>query len=93
MVTCYIYEEKHTIYRIKIHQIVLELQAFVCKSPFSRMTSACATHLEKMTLKGLYTGKILEAKLNLANHNGAPVTDILHRNLGNGFQQKPVYLS
>ena len=44
---CYIYVELHTIYRIKIQQIVLELQAFVCKSPFSRMTSGCATDQKK----------------------------------------------
>ena len=39
---CYIYVELHTIYRIKINHIVLELRALVCKPPFSRMTSACA---------------------------------------------------
>ena len=37
-------------FRIKIHQIVFKLRAFVCKSLFSRITSACATDLKKNDL-------------------------------------------
>ena len=41
---CCDYVEEHTIYRIKIDQIVFELS--ICKPLFSRITSACAADLK-----------------------------------------------
>ena len=65
--TCHIYVELHTIYRIKIHQIVLELQAFDCKSPFSKITSACATDLKQEPYGHLTTASVIIDRFNMVS--------------------------